>query len=102
MIHGVRRSYQHGCRCADCRAANAAYFVRYRAAYRSGRVPLGARVHKREAERLVAALLVERFRKKDLAFALGKKRPGLQLGHTATVTIRTVLALRWLHRYLTA
>lgn len=100
LTHGLRRSYQHGCHCDDCRAANAAYSVWYRDAYRSGRLPLGAHVDKREAERLIQALLVERFQKKDLAHALGKKRPGLQLVHTA-VTVRTVLALRWLHHHLT-
>ena len=28
--HGTRRRYQGGCRCEDCRAANAAYRRRYR------------------------------------------------------------------------
>jgi hypothetical protein len=72
----------------------------YRAAYRAGRLPLGAHVDASEADGLVQALLEERFTKRELARRLGKKRPGLQFRHSR-VTMRTVLALRWLYQQIT-
>lgn len=37
MTHGTRTTYQSGCRCEDCKAANADFQKQYRSGQRSGR-----------------------------------------------------------------
>jgi hypothetical protein len=101
--HGRRRTYQGGCPCPACLAANAAYSRRYRAAQRAGRPPLGARVPAREALRAIARLVAEGYRRADIARGLGRHpdraHPDLNIGrHGAAVTWRTVYRLKVLVR----
>lgn len=100
--HGDRRTYQRGCTCPACTAANSAYSRRYRAAQRAGRPVLGARVGSREAVRLVAVLVTEGYRRADLARGLGhrptRRWPTLTIG--AVCTWRTLYRLRALLRRL--
>lgn len=97
--HGRRRTYQCGCACPACTAANRQYSARYRAAQRAGRPVLGARAPAREALRVVARLLDEGYRRADIARGLGHQpnRPWPELAiarQGAAVTWRTVYRLR--------
>ena len=97
--HGRRRTYQGGCPCPACRAANTAYSARYRQAQRAGRPVLGARAPAREALKVVKVLLAEGYRRADIARGLGHQPnrpwPELAIGRQgAAVTWRTVYRLR--------
>jgi len=100
--HGVRRTYQRGCRCAACTTVNTAYSAQYRQAARAGRPPLGAHVAGTEAARVIAALVAEGYRKGQIAAWLGHRRLVLHWrvvnGKAAGVTVRTVLRLRAIQR----
>jgi hypothetical protein len=100
--HGVRRTYQQGCRCAPCTTANQAYSASYRSARRAGRPPLGAHVAGTEAARVIASLLEDGYLKRDIATWLGHRRPVLHWrrvnGRPAGVTLRTTLRLRVIQR----
>jgi len=98
--HGTRRTYQdQGCRCALCRAANAAYSAHYREAIHAGRPPLGAHVAGQDGHRVVAALVEDGYTRGAIATALGCQWPRLRVG--AVVTQRTLYRLRRLHRVWT-
>jgi hypothetical protein len=104
-VHGRRRSYQCGCACPACLAANAAYSRRYRAAQRADRPVLGARAPARAALTIVAQLLAEGYRRADIARGLGRRParpwPELSIGRRgAAVTWRTVYRLKVLLRRL--
>lgn len=96
--HGLRRTYQLGCRCAPCAAVNAQYSASYRAATRAARPPLGAHVAGREAARVVAALVDEGYTKAMIASWLGHRWRVLHWRRGAGVTLRTVLRLRLIQR----
>jgi hypothetical protein len=103
--HGRRRTYQQGCPCPACLAANTTYSRTYRAALRAGRPPLGAHAPAREALKVVQALLAEGYRRSDIARGLGRRPdrpyPELTIGrHGAAVTWRTVYRLKVLVRRL--
>jgi hypothetical protein len=103
--HGRRRTYQQGCPCPACVAANTAYSRAYRAALRAGRPPLGAHAPTREAVTVVTALLAEGYRRWEIARGLGRRPdrpyPELTIGrHGAAVTWRTVYRLKVLRRRL--
>lgn len=103
--HGIRRTYQCGCRCRPCAEANRQYSAHYRAARRDGVPVLGARVAGTEAARIVVALLEEGYLKREIATWLGHRWPALHWRiirqrvagfetMTTRVTVRTVLKLR--------
>lgn len=96
--HGLRRTYQHGCRCDACTAANRAYSTRYRQAHRVGRPPLGTHVPGTEAARVIAALLEEGYLKAEIATWLGHRCRVLHFSDG--VTLRTTLKLRRLQRLI--
>ena len=95
--HGVRRTYQHGCRCAACTTVNTAYSAQYRQAARAGRPPLGAHVAGTEAARVIAALVAEGYRTGQIGAWLGHRRQ-LHWRRGAGVTVRTMLRLRAIQR----
>lgn len=95
--HGERRTYQTGCRCLPCCAANAHYQEYYRTLLRTGRVPLGSRTDARETWRLITHMEREGFSRTDIARLLGLKRPILELHHVL-VTVRNALKIRRLVR----
>lgn len=96
--HGLRRSYQHGCSCSSCTAANTAYMAAYRRAQRAGRPVLGAHVAGTEAVRVVAALVDEGYSKVQIATWLGHRWPVLHFHAGEDVTVRTTLRLRAIQR----
>jgi hypothetical protein len=95
--HGVRATYQAGCRCAGCTAANTAYGRAWRRDRRAGRVRLGAIVSAQEARRHVRALLAERIRLQAVAAALGLRNRSPRI-HRDGITLRRSLALRIVRR----
>lgn len=95
--HGTRQTYQDThCRCAPCRAANAAYSAHWRAGIRDGRPLLGAHVAATDVDRAVALLVEEGFSKAAIARGLGLQTGYLQ--YRDTVTLRTVFRVRRLVR----
>jgi len=96
---GCRATYQAGCRCAACTAANTAYSQAWRADRRSGRVRLGAIISPREARRHLVALKQEAISARAVSSALGLTPRSLQI-HTTGITLRRTLTLRLLRRRL--
>jgi hypothetical protein len=104
LTHGVRRTYQHGCHCEVCRAANTAYQASYRAAARAGRRVLGAHVAAADVARAVASLVDEGYTRAQIAVALGCRCRRLQVPRSAgaAVALRTrIRVLRLLHQWTT-
>lgn len=98
LPHGTRSTYQRlGCRCVPCKAANAQYMTHLRTMKAKGLTPMGAHVPASETWRLIERLLIERFKKADIARELGLKRGRLEL-HTEAVTFRNKLLMRRLYR----
>jgi len=92
--HGVRRTYQAGCRCKACAAAEAGYRAELRRLARTGRPPLGALVRAGDAARIVRALLVERFTRRRVADEAGLERHTVRLSPSSRVRLSTILRLR--------
>lgn len=80
MAHGTRSSYQLGCRCLRCRAAEAQYRTLLRRRHVMGQVLAGAYVPAREARALIRRLLPDFLSRANLARALGLRAPMLRLG----------------------
>lgn len=97
--HGTRNTYRSGCRCLPCKAANARYWSWWHQRRQAGHCPLGARIPAKVAQRRVAALLLERYRKAQLARLLGLRRFRPEL-HPEVITVRTHLKIQRLHRLL--
>jgi hypothetical protein len=95
-VHGRRATYQAGCGCQPCRAANAAYEAAYRRDQRLGKVRLGAVVSATEARKRVQQLRAEHV---NVAAALGLKHRDVRL-HPAGITVRKLLKIRRLYRLL--
>jgi len=96
-MHGQRRTYQAGCRCLPCKAANARAEANRRAAHRQGRRPLGSKTSPVEAARLVRVLLRERYTRRQIAQALGLKSGRLRL-HPEAITVAKYLRLKRFYR----
>lgn len=95
--HGTRACYQQGCGCTPCKAANAAYSLKY---YHAKTPPLGGLVPAFETAIRLRQLQTEGFKKRDIARLLGLRRPILEL-HTepgAELRLRTALKIRRLAR----
>jgi glycine/D-amino acid oxidase-like deaminating enzyme len=99
MTHGQRATYQHGCRCLLCRAAEATYRRQLRRLKAHGKQPLGALISAAEARRRIRQLQAEHVTKAAIARLLGHAHPILQLDRPA-VTVRTHLRLRRIARLL--
>lgn len=98
-MHGTRATYQSGCGCLPCKAANSAYVQHLREQARKGIPPLGATTSAIETWRMIRALRVDGVKKQDVAKALGLKRPILEWHHDV-IKIRTQLRVRRLYRML--
>jgi hypothetical protein len=81
VTHGTRSTYQGGCRCLPCRAANAAYSQTYRAILRRGEHPAGQLQRASTAWRLIYSLRSEWFSQAEVARRLGYAFPKLQFNH---------------------
>lgn len=94
--HGTYSHYVAGCRCFQCRVANADYTREYRQRRRAGAVLLGAKISAAIAKRLLEQLAREQVKKGDIAKALGL-RSHLVKVH-ARITVRKHLLIKRLHR----
>lgn len=97
MTHGTRKTYQAGCGCDPCRAAEATYRQQLRAAVRAGRRPLGTVLSPVEAQRRIRQLKAEHVTAKQIAAALGLVHHAPRL-HPDGITLRKLLKIRRLHR----
>jgi hypothetical protein len=99
LMHGQRRTYQDGCSCTPCRAAEAAYRADLRRRRVLGRTPLGAHISAVEAWRKIRAMKREGYRLAELAAYLGLKSriPRLQPDR---ITVRNHVKVRRLYRVL--
>ena len=100
MTHGLRKSYQAGCHCVSCRAANSQYIAHLRQCHHEGRAPLGALVPAADAARLVRRLLLERYSQRRLAQESGTERHTLQMTSSQLKRLKTVLKVRRSYRRL--
>jgi hypothetical protein len=102
MIHGTRRTYQDGCSCTPCRAAEATYRARLRSRHARGLPILGALVSASETWRRIRQLRPELDTQGEIARRLGLKRPIVELhtGPDAKTTMRTLLRVKRLHRLI--
>lgn len=94
--HGSRSTYQGGCRCTPCRAANAAYEAIYRAAKLRRQLMPGAIVRAPDAARQLRLLVTEYESRAALARRLGFKDRHLQFD-TASLTLRNARKIRRLY-----
>lgn len=103
LLHGCRSTYQGGCRCTPCRAANAQYMATLRTRQAHGQAPLGTLVNAKEAGAHVRAILIERYSKRELLKQTGLERHTLpRLNATTRCRLKTVLRLRRAYRILVA
>lgn len=96
-MHGLRRTYAAGCRCLECKVANAVYEQQRLARHRKGLPLMGAKVDAAETWKLIRRLQAERFTKAMIARALGLRGKSLKLD-ADRVTVRNALKVRRLFR----
>ena len=99
MTHGTRPSYQAGCPCVQCRAAEAAYRAALRHTHRMKQIPLGTIVSAVDTWKRIRALKAERVTAGAISRRLGLRRCGLAL-HADRVTLKNALKVRLLCRAL--
>lgn len=97
--HGTRQTYQAGCHCVPCRAAEATYRAGLRRQHARGKLPLGATISAVEAWRRIRQLQVERVSRTELSRRLGLQPRPLRV-HPDRVKLRTLLRIRHLYRQL--
>lgn len=102
MPHGTRQAYQGGCKCRDCRCANAAYISHLRILKAKGQQPLGILVPAKDAARAVRYLLIEGFSQRRVAKEAGLVKRDVLQNFTAEqlIRLRTQLKLRRAYRML--
>lgn len=98
-MHGLRRTYQSGCRCFPCKVAEARYRSDLRRLHRLGKQPLGATISAVETWRRIRQLKAEQFSEAEIARRIGLTRPELRL-HPDRVRVKTMLLIRRLHRHM--
>ena len=98
MTHGERVSYQRGCRCTRCKAANAAYVQAFRLARAEGRRLMGARVPAQRTHIAMKLLRIEGFTHKAVDDILGRTRHYARVRRSKVVTLRTELRTLRLYR----
>lgn len=96
--HGERRSYQLGCRCVQCRAANASYQQRRYADRKAGRAALGSHVPSARLHIMMKVLRIEQLSNGEVAAILGWGRNYSKFYHRSRVALRTVLKVQRLYR----
>lgn len=99
LTHGTRRTYQGGCACLPCRAANAAYQSALRHARVRGQQPLGGLVDARVLWKQIESLRVEHFTYTEIARRLGLPCLRIQFD-TDRVTRKNLWKVRRLYRQI--
>lgn len=97
LTHGHRTTYQDGCRCVPCKAANAQYQRALYALRQQGKAPMGSFVDAGTVRKLVKGMLIEGFTFAEIARRLGVKCERFRVC-TDKVTVRKFLQVRRLYR----
>lgn len=95
--HGHRTTYQYGCRCTPCRAANASYEAEYRLRKARHEPILGATINASETWRQLRLLTTEYETEAALSRRLGLRSGRLRYGQR--VTVRTARRVQRLYTY---
>lgn len=99
MTCGMRSSYQAGCRCVPCRAAEAIYRAKLRKRKAKGLPLLGALISPVEARRRIRQLKGEGYTKARIADMAGWKNRHVQLGRQQRLRLATVLRIREIAKF---
>lgn len=91
--HGTRHTYQRGCRCRQCRWAEATYRSQLRKQHTRGQHAPGERIPARSTWRLLESLRKAGYTKAQIARFLGLKRPILDV-HPTVVERGTALRIQ--------
>lgn len=94
--HGERRTYQAGCSCTPCKAAEAAYRADLRKRHLKGLPILGALVSAVETRRQLRLLITEYETEDALAQRFGLHDPRVRVGRHV---VRVATALKVQRRY---
>lgn len=97
--HGQRRTYQAGCRCLPCRAAEAAYRARLRGAQARGLPTLGMLVSPKQAARRIRQLKGEGYTAARIAQMAGWKDRHVRLDRGLRIRLGTWLRIRRVARF---
>lgn len=97
MMHGTRPTYQRGCRCCPCRAANAAYVAQWAKDTAAGKVRLGSIIAPGEAQKRIRQMKAEHLSGRAIIRLSGLKDHALVL-HPNGITVRKLLRIRRLYR----
>lgn len=93
--HGQRWTYNSGCRCVDCRVANAAYLAVYRTRIRMERSHSGAIVNGHETARMIRTFKSEGYRPGVIARLIGISQRTLERHYRSRpVRLRIVQRVR--------
>lgn len=95
--HGTRKTYQAGCRCCPCRAANAQYEAARAADKAAGRQRLGCIIPAAEARKRVNQMKSEKISGRAINRQNGLKDHALVL-HPSGITVRKLLRIRRIYR----
>ena len=77
--HGTRQSYADGCRCPQCKAAQAKYHREYKARKAGADIPVAPQGHPRKGASVTALPVAEQARR------VGKPAPGAGAAETAVL-----------------
>lgn len=94
MTHGARASYQAGCKCLLCKAAEAAYRSSLRLRKAKGLPLLGSLVSAVEARRRIRQFKREGYSKRRIAHMAGWKNGHIQVGGRQRMRLRTLARIR--------
>ncbi len=98
--HGTRASYQHGCRCTPCRAANAAYMSDLRTRRAKGVPILGALISAAEAWRGIRQLRGEDFPHQRITGRRADRHPFIRTyAPDLRIRLRTAVRIAELRRF---
>lgn len=97
--HGSRSTYQGGCRCTPCRAAEASYRALLRQRHLHGRPILGHLVSGVEARRRVRQLKLEGYTATRIAEMAGWHNGHLQFTDRPLIRLKTLLRIRRVARF---
>ena len=101
MTHGTRKTYQAGCQCTPCRAAEASYRAHIRRLHATKRPPLRSLISPVRARQIIDRLRIEHLKQAQIARALGLKNRSLRL-HPDAITVAKYLRLKLFARRLLA
>lgn len=102
-VHGLRATYETGCRCTPCRAANARYWTAWRRARLAQRPPLGSRIPAARTHILLRVIRTEGISHRRLGREVfGSYRQYKRVRTEPVCTLRTALKVQRFYRLVVA